>query len=135
MATFSKKEKEKKRLKKREEKKKKKEERKNNSQGGDLDSMIAWVDEFGNIVDEKPDPEQKKTIKAKDIEVSVSRKEDEEIPAERKGHVDFFNDQKGFGFIKEQETKERFFFHVNGLIDDVVEGNLVTFEVEMGLKG
>ena len=59
--TFGKKEKEKKRLKKREEKQKRKEERKANSnKGGDLDSMLAYVDEYGNITDTPPDPTKKR---------------------------------------------------------------------------
>ena len=55
--TFNKKEKEKKRLKKRQEKQKKKEERKANStKSNDLDSMIAYTDEYGRISDTPADP-------------------------------------------------------------------------------
>ena len=42
---------------------------------------------------------------------------------------------KGYGFIKDSETKESVFVHVNNLIDEIKEGNLVSFEVEMGQKG
>ena len=41
----------------------------------------------------------------------------------------------GFGFIKEDGTQERFFVHVSGLMDDVIEGNKVSFELERGPKG
>ena len=55
--TFNKKEKEKKRLKKRQDKQKKKEERKANStKSNDLDSMIAYTDEYGRISDTPADP-------------------------------------------------------------------------------
>lgn len=64
--SFIKNQKVKKRLQKRKEKEEKKKERQeNNNKGGDLDDMIAYVDEFGNIVDSppeepKPDPKDKK---------------------------------------------------------------------------
>jgi cold shock CspA family protein len=68
------------------------------------------------------------------IEISVPKREDEVI-TERKGRVEFFNDTKGFGFIKELETLEKYFVHVNGLVDEIREGDMVTFELERGLKG
>jgi cold shock CspA family protein len=135
--TFNKKEKEKKRLKKKQDKLLKKEERKNNSSGGGLDNMIAWVDENGQIVDEQPDPTKKKVeIDVESIEVSVPKKEaEEEMPAERKGKVEFFNESKGFGFIKETDTQEKYFVHVSELIDAIQEGDSVEFELERGPKG
>jgi len=134
---FNKSEKEKKRLKKRLEKQKKKEERKlASAEGGGPDSMIAYVDEFGNITDTPPDPTKKKKIKAKDIEIGVPKREkSDEAFAVRKGRVEFFNDSKGFGFIKELDTHEKYFVHVNGLIDKIQETDMVTFELERGLKG
>ena len=135
--TFNKKEKEKKCLKKKQDKLLKKEERKNNSSGGGLDNMIAWVDENGQIVDEQPDPTKKKVeIDVESIEVSVPKKEaEEEMPAERKGKVEFFNESKGFGFIKETDTQEKYFVHVSELIDAIQEGDSVEFELERGPKG
>ena len=58
--TFNKKEKEKKRKKKKQEKQQRKEERKANSGGGELENMMAYVDEFGNITETPPDPTAKK---------------------------------------------------------------------------
>ena len=46
--------------KKKEKEERKKERQENNAKGGDLSDMIAYVDEFGNIVDEKPDDSQEK---------------------------------------------------------------------------
>ena len=46
--------------KKQEEKFQKKLEKKNQETDGSLDNMIAYVDEFGNIVDEKPESEVEK---------------------------------------------------------------------------
>ncbi len=133
--SFGKKEKDKKRLKKRKDKLQKKEERKANSQGGDLDSMIAYVDENGNITDTPPDPTTKSKIKAENIEVSVPKKEKEEVQTIRTGKVTFFNDSKGFGFIRDLDSQEKIFFHVHGLLEDVMENDKVTFEIERGFKG
>lgn len=134
--TFNKKEKEKKRLKKKQDKQHKKEERRANSDGGGLENMMAYVDENGNISDTPPDPtKKKKVIKAEDILIDIPKQTEEEMPAIRKGRVEFFNDSKGFGFIKELETGEKYFVHVNGLIDDIKENNMVNFELERGMKG
>lgn len=134
--SFNKKEKEKKRLKKRQDKALKRVDRKNNPGDSDFDSMIAYVDENGNLTDTPPDPtKKKKIIKAESIEISIPRREDVEEDPIHKGRIDFFNDSKGFGFIKEHETNEKYFVHINGLIDDVEEGDKVTFELEKGLKG
>lgn len=46
---------EKNRQKKKEEKEQRKLERQQNSTGGDLESMMAWVNEFGEIVDTPPE--------------------------------------------------------------------------------
>jgi|UniRef100_UPI00404806C5 cold shock CspA family protein len=132
--TFNKKEKEKKRLKKRQDKQQKKEERKSTS-NQDFDSMIAYVDEDGNITDTPPDPTiKKKKIDAKSIEIGVPKREDV-VEAVRKGRIEFFNDSKGYGFIKELDTQEKFFVHVNGLLEDVRENDKVSFELERGMKG
>jgi CspA family cold shock protein len=52
-----------------------------------------------------------------------------------KGTVKFFNDTKGFGFIKEDETNKEHFVHVSGLIDEIREGDEVEFELQQGKKG
>jgi len=133
--TFNKKEKEKKRLKKRKEKTLKREDRKSNSTGGDLENMLAYVDENGNLTDTPPDPTKKRKVIASSIEISVPRREEVEIDPIRLGRIDFFNDSKGFGFIKEKDTQEKYFVHINGLLEDVKEGDNVVFELERGLKG
>lgn len=52
-----------------------------------------------------------------------------------KGTVKFFNETKGFGFIKEEESNKEYFVHVSGLVDKVNENDVVTFELEEGRKG
>jgi len=52
-----------------------------------------------------------------------------------KGTVKFFNNAKGFGFIKDEESDNEYFVHVTGLIDEVKENDEVTFELTEGKKG
>jgi cold shock CspA family protein len=133
--TWNKKEMEKKRLKKRQDKEQKKEERKANAkEGTSFDDMIAYVDENGNLTSTPPTGIRKQT-KAEDIQIGIPKRVDVEMDVVRKGIVTFFNDSKGYGFIKDQETQESIFVHINGLIDPIKDNNKVTFEVEMGHKG
>jgi CspA family cold shock protein len=53
----------------------------------------------------------------------------------KEGKVKFFNGSKGFGFIKDNETDEEHFVHVSGLIDQINEGDEVSFELQQGKKG
>ena len=133
--TFNKSEREKKRLKKKKDKLAKKEERKANKESGGFESMMAYVDENGQITDTPPDPTKKKKVSLDSIVIGVPKKEDVEIDPVRTGRVEFFNTTKGFGFIKELDTHEKFFVHVNGLIDTIAEGDKVSFELERGMKG
>jgi len=133
--TFNKKEKEKKRKEKRQIKQLKKEERKASSDGGGLDNMMAYVDEHGNISDTPPDPNKKKqVIKASSIQIGVPKKEDQEDVVNQ-GRVTHYNSDKGYGFIKDLLSQENYFFHVNGIIDEVVESDKVTFDLERGQRG
>ncbi len=52
-----------------------------------------------------------------------------------KGTVKFFNDTKGFGFVKDEETQKEYFVHVSGLVDKNRENDEVTFDVQEGKKG
>ena len=51
------------------------------------------------------------------------------------GTVKFFNDSKGFGFITPEDGSKDVFVHVNGLIDEIREGDKVSYDVEEGPKG
>ncbi|HEX8425748.1 cold shock domain-containing protein [Hymenobacter sp.] len=138
-ASFGKKENEKKRQKKKQEKEERKEERQATAKSGQsLDEMLAYVDEDGNISSTPPDPtRKKKEIKLEDVRIGALKQEDQEQEDPiRKGTVTFFNDSKGYGFIKDQQTQESVFVHVNSLGGITIkENDKVTFEVEMGQKG
>jgi CspA family cold shock protein len=51
------------------------------------------------------------------------------------GKVKFFNDAKGYGFIKDEETNNEYFVHVSGLIDEIRENDDVMFDLQEGKKG
>lgn len=56
-----------------------------------------------------------------------------------KGIVKFFNEDKGFGFIKRDDGEKDVFVHINAVhasgIDDIVEGDAVIFDIEDGARG
>ncbi|MCB2379473.1 cold-shock protein [Hymenobacter sp. BT635] len=51
------------------------------------------------------------------------------------GTVKFFNDTKGFGFIKSDENGQDIFVHVSDLVDEIRENDKVQFDVAQGRKG
>jgi cold shock CspA family protein len=134
--TFNKTEKEKKRLKKREDKKKKKEARKAESKENPKGIQFAYVDHDGQLTDTPPDPTLKVKIDAEDIILGIPKKEEgEQEDPIRKGKVSFFDSSKGFGFIIDSENNEKYFCHVSGLLDEIIENDKVSFELEKGAKG
>lgn len=133
--TYGKKEREKKRQEKKEAKAKRKAERLANPDAAGDNFM--YVDKFGNLTDTPP--EKVEQVNVEDIDISTPKKEDrmseEDTQVERTGVVTFFNDSKGYGFIKDKASQDSVFVHVNNLNEDIVEGNMVTFEIEKGPKG
>jgi len=53
----------------------------------------------------------------------------------KEGKVKFFNESRGFGFIKDSESDEEYFVHVTGLVDNIEEDDEVTFDLKEGKKG
>jgi cold shock CspA family protein len=124
---------------KKEKKRKAKEERraaKKEKGKSSLDDMIAYVDDQGNITAEPPDPSEKEEINAEDIELSPPKRDDlPDMDTERNGTVTFFNESKGYGFIRDSETKQDYFVHINDVAGEIAEGNAVIFTVGKGQKG
>ncbi len=54
------------------------------------------------------------------------------------GKVKFFNESKGYGFIKVDDSDQEVFVHVTGLVDKserLKQDDLVSFEISEGQKG
>lgn len=133
--SFSKKEKEKQRQKQKQEKKQKQEERKaNKKKGGALEDMMAYVDEHGNLSSSPPDLQKRIVVNAEDIQIGVPRQEDTPEVFST-GTVSFFDRSKGFGFIIDAATRNRIFFHMNNLLEDVNESDKVQYLAERGARG
>ncbi len=122
--------------KRRQEKEKKREERKNQSRDGkSFDDMIAYVDEFGRITATPPDPANKVETNIDEIQIAVPKSVPGEEDNIHHGIVTFFNNSKGFGFIKDTDTQRDVFVHINELMEPVKENNKVLFEIQKGPKG
>lgn len=53
----------------------------------------------------------------------------------KEGIVKFFNESKGYGFVKDTESDEEYFVHISGLVDEVRKDDEVTFDLREGKKG
>ena len=135
--TYNKIQKEKARIKKRKEKQKKKEARKEENKSNTKGIQFAYVDAYGNLTDTPPDPADKIQVDAKSIQIGIPKKEESDkiIDPIHHGKVSFFDSSKGFGFIIDSESQEKYFCHISGLLDDVTENDKVSFELERGMKG
>ena len=133
--TFNKLEKEKKRKKKREDKIKKMLARKEAKERGELvTNEFVYVDYNGNFTDTPPDPSEKIKIKASSIVLGVPKREDVKTDGFT-GKVNFFDHSKGFGFIIDPESQEKYFVHISECIDEINEGDKVEFDIIRGAKG
>lgn len=122
----SKKDQQKKKLQKQKEKALKKEDKKlNNNKGKSLEDMIVYVDVYGRFTDVPPH------LQERDIEKLEKNKLEEELFY---GVVTNFN-EKGFGFIKENNSKESVFFHKNQLLEDIKVKDKVVYFKESSDRG
>jgi cold shock CspA family protein len=133
--TFNKKEIQNKKDKKRKDKEKKMLERKEGGKAS-FEDMIVYIDENGNQTSTPPDNSKRVEFNAEDIVIGVPKREDVEPEDKiRKGTVTFYNDSKGYGFIKDITSGDSIFVHANQLTEAITEGNRVSFEVEKGQRG
>jgi len=134
--TFGKKEVRSKKEKKRKEKEQKRALKKNEGKKRSYNEMIAYVDEFGKISSTPPDPAKKTIINAESIELTVTKNSPANFSdTKRKGVVTFFNESKGFGFIRVIESDEKVFVHKTNLTEPIKENNIVVFEIGKGPGG
>ena len=130
--TTSKRDREKLKQQKREEKQKRKDERASLGTAS-FDDMIAYVDENGMLHSTPPETPKAK-IELEDIVISTPKQE-ARIEEPMQGRVEYFNTSKGFGFIRDKENGEKYFFHISSAPDDIAEGNEITYELERGTQG
>jgi cold shock CspA family protein len=134
--TFNKKEVKNKQEKKRKDKAKKRLIKKESGKRSSFDDMIAYVDEFGQITSTPPDPTKKEVVIAENIELGATKNDSSQSnDFIRKGVVTFFNESKGYGFIRDMDSKQSVFVHANNLLEVVKENNVVTYEIGKGPKG
>jgi len=134
--SWNKKEREKKKQKERKDKAEKMQERRENAKKVSFDSMIAYLDENGNLTSTPPDPRKRKEVKLEDIQVGVPKYvAPTQAELMRTGKVTFFNTAKGFGFIKDLVSQQSVFVHANNLSQEIKENDKVSFELEMGQRG
>lgn len=135
--SFNKKEREKKRRKKKKEKQERRALRKAEKEesSSKTTDTYSYVDENGHLTSTPPDPSKKKKIKAEDIIIGIPPTGKTPVETVKKGKVKFFNEEKGYGFITEANSRESVFVHVNDCSEPLQENDSVTFEVEIGLKG
>ena len=96
--------------------------------------MIAYVDEFGMISSTPPDLARKTEVLLENIAISSPKKEETEKEP-LKGRVEHFNSDKGYGFIKDMGSINKYFFHISNAPDNISEGDIVNFELEKGQRG
>ncbi len=122
--------------KKRKEKEQKRAQKKNEGRKTSFEDMIAYVDEFGKLSSTPPDPDKKTVVSAESIDLDMARNRPsrDENP-EKKGIVTFYNEAKGFGFIRDLESNQKVFVHANNLLEPVKEDNTVIFETGRSPKG
>lgn len=130
--TTGKREREKLKEQKRKEKQQRKEERQSKGTSS-FEDMIAYVDEHG-IFHSTPPEKKAEAIDASAIAVSVPKKEEVEV-APLSGRVEHFNQSKGYGFVKDAASGEKYFFHISEVSGMIDEGSKVTFELERGPRG
>ena len=102
--------------------------------GNNLSEMLAYVDENGFLTTAPPDKSQRVEINAEDIVLGVPKMDDLE-PRREEGIVTYYNEEKGYGFIRDNRTKQSVFFHKKQLTGNVNLQTKVTFVTSKGLKG
>ena len=94
---------------------------------------FVYVDHLGNFRDTPPDPEEKEEVNLESIQISTSKKIDSNEKVT--GKVTFYDPEKGFGFLKNTETQDSYFFHFSECKDTLGVGDKVEFDTVRGEKG
>ena len=92
-------------------------------------------EENGVLHTTPPEVGEREEIDASQIEVSVPRRSEPEEIVPFEGRVEYFDAAKGYGFIRNSDNGEKYFFHITQAPAAIAEGNRVTFELERGTRG
>ncbi|CAH0998660.1 hypothetical protein LEM8419_00005 [Neolewinella maritima] len=131
--SFNKKEREKKRQKRKRDKAHKREQR---NLSTTKPPEFMYVGEDGNLTTEPPDLTKKKIVTLDEIDISTRKSEkSSESKFVKAGVVKFFNTEKGYGFIVDNESGESYFVHMDNLDGPIKDGDRVSFETGKGPKG
>lgn len=134
--SWNKKDREQRKRKAKKDKAEKMQDRKENAKKTSFDDMIAYLDENGNLSSRPPDPRKRVEVKLEDIQIGVPEYvPPTEAELTRTGKVTFFNNEKGFGFIKDLVSQQSVFVHANNLQSPIHENDKVSFQIEMGQRG
>ena len=96
--------------------------------------MIAYVDENGRLCSSPPEVQNKK-VDASEISISTPKQEESNEPKTLNGRVEHYNSSKGYGFIKDLGSNEKYFFHRSNAPAFIKEGDKVIFEIERAARG
>ena len=131
--SFNKKERNKKRQKKKRDKQYDREQKKlSNTKPPEF--MYVGLD--GNLTTQPPDPALRKKVSLEDIDISTPRSEkSNDNKFVKEGVVKFFDTEKNYGFIIENERQESFFVHGDNLDMPIRDNDRVSFETGKGPKG
>lgn len=134
---FSKRDREKKKQQARKEKEEKKRERKENARDGNsLADMLAYVDENGNLTSTPQDPSKRREVSIDEIQIGIPKADDTNAAEQfEEGIVTFYNEEKGYGFIRDSRTKQSIFVHHRQLSGPVQINQKVRFLIAKGMKG
>ena len=104
--------------------------------GNSFADMIAYVDENGNLTSTPQDPSRRREVNIEDIQISSPKAEDRNSADQfEAGVVTYYNDEKGYGFIRDSKTKQSVFVHHKQLSGPVGINDKVQFLIVKGMKG
>ena len=117
------------------EREKAKQSKREEKQSRSFEEMLAYVDENGILHSTPEGVKPKEEIDASEIEISIPKKGEAEEVLPLNGRIEHFNVSRGYGFIKDLGSGEKYFFHVTSAPEGITEGDNVTFEIERGTRG
>lgn len=133
--SWNKKEREQKKKNAKKRKEEKRLERKESASGKSPDDMLAYVDEYGNLTDTPPEKTNRPISYEIPPTVANSNALNTAEPEVRTGVVSFFDESKGYGFIKDNKSGDRVFVHISALPEALAENTKVTYDIQHGPRG